>query len=584
MQTLLDAVRGRYPGHIVMMRSGDGYALYGGDAIKAGDILRRDIHLSRTRVDEDGDAVNELVIPSAEMAAVVAQLSVQSDVVLCEREDCQVSTSYYDAVARVYGVRDAVASAFGRADDSHVLENAVLDTDYHRETDTLVINVSRDGEAGVELDAAVSRLNDAYRAAVAYVGAPSRLDREGSQNLLPADARRYDALVRELGAAVLMLRQGLPGSVSGDDRDLVAYWQREMTEDADIVSRLEDDVNNAVEAVEAVVRGETVNYAAVRGSRHFSMGAENTYSVSQNPDAASRSVVVIRQEMSHSADVILPQGASREVRNEADGIRKNSIVLALLKDGIDRVTFYNAGGALALKEPNDYYGDKKVELCSLLGTTLLVKETYDLSEEIASTNRVRIEYADMIPAGDGNYALYVKPAGQEPVVVFPDPKDITRFFDVARHQRDRLDDLRMTMGRRYYNIVLQHPEFKADILMPRPVDVDMSRLSDVNIRMDRNTRNWLLFADIDNVHQKPVEIDGLQAQRFFLVDREKQEIFKLRLAADVFKEKLGYSEGRGDAQFRQSEEGCGAGPVPVSEKEGSKDGVVQEEVRGGLRL
>ena len=140
----------------------------------------------------------------------------------------------------------------------------------------------------------------------------------------------------------------------------------------------------------------------------------------------------------------------------------------------------------------------------------------------------------------------------------------------------------MTLGKKYYNIILKHPEFKADILMPKPVDVDMSRLSNVNIRKDRQTNTWMLFADIDNVHQTPVPIDKLQADRFWLVD--DKEMYKLRLAANLLAEKLGYSEGRDPAQFRGSEEGVGTGSLSDSQKDGGKDHLVQEEVRTGFRM
>ena len=586
MQTLLSAVKGAYPDHLVLMKKDEGYALYASDAIRGGDILQKDVVLSKTRFDEDGDAVNEILITAEELPEVIDKLSEVANVTLCEKEDCQVSSNLYERIDAIYAEMDHIGKALELADGNHVMVNPTLETDYNRETDNLIINNDRQGVVGMEYETAVARLNEAYRQIAAYVGSAQRLDREASQNLLPADAAEYDRLVQELSAAVLMVRQGLPATVSEVNKTLLEYWKRELKETPSIVAQLENDIDNTVGVVDKIRKGEDVNYTAIRGRDRFVMDAGNTYSITQElntrPSEQDRSVVVIRHDSSHVADVILPRGASKEVSNEADGMRKNSIILALHKEGYGQVRFYNAGGSLSLKEANDYYRDRKVDVCTLAGTTLIVKENVDLAEKLAESSKVRILFADMIKAGEKSYALYIKPENQDSIVVFPDPRDITRFFSVAEHDRDRLDGVRQSLGRKYYNIVQKHPEFKADILMPKEVDVDMNRLSNVNIRKDRQTQGWMLFADIDNVHQKPLPIDQIQAQHFWLVD--DKEMYKLRLAASMFQEKLGLGEGRDSAQFRTSEEGRGSGSVSESSKEGGKDHLNEEEVRTGVRL
>ncbi len=585
MQTLLDAVHDRYPGHLVFMKTAEGYALYGGDAISGGDKLGREISLSKSRFDADGDAMNELIIPEAEMETVVQDLAEHVNVVLCEHEDCQVPVSMYERVDSIYSLIDDLGMALDKVDGNHTMLHSILDTDYSRETDTLVLNNSREGEVGLELPTAVERLNEVYRVTAAYVGSAQRLDREASQNLLPVDARKYDALVQELSAAVLMIREGLPATVSEQNKPLLDYWQRELKENPQMMDRLKDDIDNTVSVIDDLSKGKSVNYAAIRGSSRYSMGEESQYSIIERlntlPDEKEKNIVVIRNDRNSHADVILPRGASLEVTNEAEGLRKNLVVLALKKEGVDDVRFYNGGGCLSLKEPNEYFRDKKVDLSSVNGTTLVLKESYDLAEEIESTKHVKITYADMITAGDKSYALYIKPENQDAVVVFPAPDDVARFFDAAKHDREKLQELRMSLGRKYYNIIQKHPELKADILMPKRVDVDMSRLSNVNIRMNSNNE-WMLYADIDHVHQRPVPIDKQQVDRFWLVS--DQELYKVLLAANLLAEKLGYREGRDSAQFRGTEERSGTGSVPVSQEEGGKDGFVQEEVRTGLKL
>ena len=53
---------------------------------------------------------------------------------------------------------------------------------------------------------ALQRSNDLYRAAIAYTGAENRLNRAAQQNLMPADVQKYDHLVQELAAGVVMAR------------------------------------------------------------------------------------------------------------------------------------------------------------------------------------------------------------------------------------------------------------------------------------------------------------------------------------------------------------------------------------------
>lgn len=565
LRRFYDVLHEHYNSSMLFMRQDDGYAVYGGDAIKAATFLGREVTLSN-RLDGDGDPMNMLIIPKAEMNEVLFTLVPDINAIVCEKEDCLVHEGYLSSVATIHDSIDMFADRLVASDDDRVLFTPLLPSDYRSDNNTLIINSSRVSEYGKELEFAVKRASDVYRNTVAYIGAPSRLNRQGSQDLLPADAVKYDRLVQELSAAAVMVRHGLPASVSAENRSLLDYWQRELKEDPSLVIRLENDVNTAVEVIDKIFNGEEINYAAYRSNHNYRMTDPRHYSISSElnklPDVSSGHVVVIRQKDNMSADVIMPQGASMNVENEAENITKNALVISLGKEGYQDVRFFNAGGSLGMKESNDYYKDKQAELCSLSDRSLVTLETYDLSDEIARSKIVDIEYTDMIAANETSYALYIKPLGQDALVVFPDPNDIQSFFDVAKNARDRLPEVRESLGRKYYNIVLAHPELRADILMPKQIDVDYSRLSNINIRKDKMKpdEGWKLYCDIDGKHQKPVPVDKISAKHFWLVD--DKDMFKSRLAAIMFAEKLGYSEGRNESQFRGSgdevlQEKCG---------------------------
>ena len=52
-------------------------------------------------------------------------------------------------------------------------------------------------------------------------------------------------------------------------------------------------------------------------------------------------MVIVRDDASKTADVVLPQGASLEVNNEIKGMNKQRFTNALQKEGYDNVRFYN---------------------------------------------------------------------------------------------------------------------------------------------------------------------------------------------------------------------------------------------------
>jgi len=114
----------------------------------------------------------------------------------------------------------------------------------------------------------------------------------------------------------------------------------------------------------------------------------------------------------------------------------------------------------------------------------------------------------------------------------------------------------MIKDKKYYQMVVNHPESKADVLMPKvPEGADLSRISKVNITKDRYHEGaTIMFATIDGERQKPVELSKSQIQRFWL--SEDREAFKVALAAQLFQNKLCVNQSQQTEPVAEAKDGA----------------------------
>ncbi|MDD6553469.1 MAG: DNA methyltransferase [Prevotellaceae bacterium] len=208
----------------------------------------------------------------------------------------------------------------------------------------------------------IRKATDLYRAVIAATGSKDRLNRENSLEGTPADRTKYEHLVEEISAGMLMARHGMPAAFSRLNLKDMDYWAREAREDPWLESRLEWDVNTAIGCVDKHIAGETVDYDSLRAKDSRMAADGQSYKVNDDldriPNANSREVVIIRDTKNNSADVLLPQGASVFVENELPGIKRDELTKALKEKGIQTVNFYNSGGAEGLRKPDEYFKDK----------------------------------------------------------------------------------------------------------------------------------------------------------------------------------------------------------------------------------
>ena len=573
----------KHPESVILMRSNDFYEAYGVDAETCAKTLGVSITYPEGEQPTKDNAM--VAFPHHSLDIYLPKL-VRSGarVAICDRLDDIGNAKRYGVSDAIYAKGNALVNALSKQ------ENVVLDpyreTGYDAEKDVLHFKQTRRSLLGQEVATAISRLNEVYRASVGYTGDESRLNRSGSARMLPADAQKYDCLIQELAAGVMMSREGLPASLSKESLELVPYWERELKESPALVNNIERDVNNAVEVLDKIKNGEAVDYTVLRGEKAFDAARPKLYTIASDlatiPNADTKEVVIVKDMQKKSAAVILPAGASLEVNNEISGMSKNRYVIALRKEGFENVQFYNAGGMLGLNQSNEFFADKTVDVAKLKQYDIVTIQHIDLTEEIERTSKVDIEKVSITRDDRNNPLLYVKPAEGEPFTVYPEPSDVKMFFQSFRTQE--FDNVREALGQKYYGLVLRHPDLKRNVLMPDIAEgIDLSRITKVNITKDKYKENTtVIFATIDGEPQKPVELSNLQAQRFWLVP--DQDMYKLSVAAQIWQEKLSVGQGQsedGQAQFRDHHEGSGvdSGSSAV-QAEADGEGKAHEEKRG----
>jgi len=532
----------KYPDTIKLFRVDDGYEIYGDDAKKAAPV----IGLPLTK-DENG-SYEALRFPQEDLETYLPMLVHASNKVAFFDDMEDVRLRRHTTEAELYAVSDRLVTAI-RQMGVDIDSNGV--TRYDAGRNTLYVADRTQTKPGQEMTLAMERVGDVYRAAVAYTGTDDRLNRGSRERMLPEDRDKYDRLVQELATGVMMARQGLPATVSEQNRVLVPYWERELKEDPKLLDSVERDVNNAVQVIDKIASGQQVDYAAMRGERPAVAARPGMYTIASElatiPNVEHRQVVIVRDPKEKTAAVILPSGASLELNNEVPGMNRNRFVVALKHQDIADVTFYNAGGALGLNQPNEFFADKQVEVAHLKQYELIQDEVIDLTDELARTRQVDIEKVAAIRNDKDEWVFYVKPSQGESVTIKPETTDLARFFSAI--QTEQFDNVRHEMGQKYYALAQQHPQLKQDFIMPKVEKVDLSRISSAEMFKSRYHEDMVcVTCTYDDNKKLSTEIarDTKEWQRLWLADDQKG--YKIAVAAKLFEAELNKGQEKTVAQ------------------------------------
>ena len=529
-----EKLKSNHPTAIVVARDDNQYHIYGNDATRAGKILG--LPVGQTEV--DGQKIKSTGFPLDRIDDFLPKLvQAKQWVVVADNLDSaeliRRVANEKDVLNKAYSTAQTVANSAGIGYERVMV---LQDAEYDKQADKIIVSGMTDKDSGNSRQAAIAKANDIYRAIVAATGSEQRLDRLGRNNLLPNDDAKYERFVQDLSAGILMARQGLPASLSKESMQHIDYWQREIKENPKLLGLLEKDVNNAVESIDKHMQKQIVKYEDIRKDLPLKDLAvsERQYQISTDlaklPDIDSKEIVIVRDTAKGSADVILPEGASLEDNVEISGIRKDRIKIALGHEGITDVKFYNAGGALGLKEPDDYYKDKTVSVDRLRQYEFSQHRDIDVKPQIAAAALPKIEIFTPIRDEKGQYAFFFKAENEPSFSVYPNDTHKKLYFDVRG--TDKQKEIHNALAQKYYSVAKQHPEIKVDLIMPKVSNVDMSKIERPTITKDReDPSKKYVMATIDGKFMKK-EITKAQWDKMWLAD--DMSAYKKAVAAVVF--------------------------------------------------
>lgn len=573
-------LKGKHPDALLLFRIGDFYEMYKQDAKRGSEVLG----ITLTKMNESKD-FHLAGFPHQALDTYLPKLIRAGErVAICDQLESKKTVSQsFDAKAilnKAYATAKEVAKQSGMQYERVMV---LQDAKYDSKEDKIVVSGMK-GEVGNEKMAALYKANDIYRAVVAATGTENRLDRSGRNNLLLEDDAKHEQLVRELAAGVMMARQGLPAILSKENEKLIPYWEREIKENPKLLGIVERDVNNAVETIDNLVAKRKVDYESIRGQLPGkTMEKPSKYSISQDlaklPNIETKEIVVVKDILRKEADVILPAGASLEVNNEVPGMRKDRITIALKKEGIDDVRFYNAGGSLGLNKPNSYFQGKEVTLNNLKQYELVPHHTLDVEKQAAPKKEVIIKNFQAIKDDNGRYAFFIKPENEPSFSVYPAKEHLNTFYNVIKTDKQAI--VHNALAQRYYEMATKHPDTKLDLITPKKVDVDMKLIERPSITSSaQDAKQKLIFATI-NGQRVQAPINKQQWQKMWLA--EDMGAYKRALAAVIFEPMLkrGMEEEQSQQAVSESEK------VEIKEKPAPENKVqetVTETHRTGLHM
>ena len=385
-------------------------------------------------------------------------------------------------------------------------------------------------------------VQETLRQIVSATGHQQRLAREGMvmKNGMPPsdDAVKQERLVVEIASGIKMLELGLPARLSDESLSLVEYWDRELKENPNMIDALESDVNNALEVIRKAERGEKIEYATLRNRKQTSDMREQlpkhyfvADEIRKHPDKDEKTIVLVIDPVSKSADVILPAGASPEVDNEIPGMNKARIGRALRREGIETVRFFNPDGALGYRPDDRYFAEKQVSLARLNNWALEVLSTLNVSPAVKRANEIGFDKIQMIQDDKNRWALYIKPEHQSGYSIYPDKEDINRFFSTLKQSMDNIDKVRMELAHKYYALAEIKPDLKVDLFNSGTLDVDLNRIQRVSVFKTKQD-GVLCAVTIDGQKLQPRSVSPQQWQRIWVA--EDRDSYKRHLAATLF--------------------------------------------------
>ena len=578
MMKFAEKLKSNHPTSMVIARTDSKYQIYGKDASRAGKLL----NLPVSQTEENGQKVKSVSFPLDRINDYLPKLvEAKQWVVVAENLDSAELIRQLPNEKEVISNANQTAQRVAKSAGIGYERVMVLqDAAYDKQADKIIVSGMSDKDAGDSRQAALQKANDIYRAVVAATGSEHRLDRMGRNNLLPVDDAKYERFVQDLAAGVLMARQGLPATLSKESMQNVNYLQREIRENPKMLGLIEKDVNNAIESIDKHLKQEIVKYEDIRKelTPKDLIVSPKQYKISSDlakiPDIESKQIVIVRDKAKGAADVILPEGASLDDDVEISGIRKDRIKIALGKEGISDVKFYNAGGGLGLNETNDYYKGKEVSVDKLKQYDFSQHRDIDVKPQIEAAKVANIKLFTPIKDDKGQYAFFFKVDNEPSFAVYPNEAHKRAYFDAR--STDQKKEIHDALAQKYYSVAQKHPEIKVDLIMPKVPAVDMSKIERPTITKDRDDPNKkYVMATIDGkLMKEPISKD--QWNKMWLADDMAE--YKKAVAAVTFAPFLKVEEKNENPIKQEKQENVSSNQEQtLSQSEDTNEEDVQQE-------
>ena len=524
-------IKKQHPDHLVLFAHNGVYNAFGKDAKTIHQLVKDSVTLDSINNSKSNRKTSIAYLKPSDLDKVLKAV-VSSGQRVAVADNFEVLNAPKEAT-KILSKAESVLDNYSKSTGINVQKSLTQPTSYDKETDTIILNNKKPVNPGSELRTAVENSNAIYFAISQSVANNKRLDISNQFSMPEKDIESVKQLIATVSAGVLSLKQAHPAVLSDQvSNESVESWVQDIKNDPHLLSSLERNVNNTVNTIEKLVKGEQVDYAAINGKSSYNK-AESFNLVSELNEVVNTSTMsaaVIRNNDGKSASVILSKGIES---NSENGVLNNEAFRqALLKQGVKEVKFFNPGGTLGLNKGDSYFEDKSIQIVNFDGKEVVPQQELHLNEQ---SQNVEHNFEDVSAVKDDNnrWHLYIKEKDQPYFIIQPEMRDMSRLFEAFKSQdQQAIYDTKTSLGEKYTKLVQQRPELKVDFLMPKVPAEDITRIERANIARDAQDKNkYLIFATIDGKGYHH-EISREDFRRMWKVDN--MQSYKSALAAKVF--------------------------------------------------
>ena len=524
-------IKKQHPDHLVLFAHNGVYNAFGKDAKTIHQLAKDSVTLDSINNSKSNRKTSIAYLMPSDLDKVLKAV-VSSGQRVAVADNFEVLNAPKEAT-KILSKAESVLDNYSKSTGINVQKSLTQPTSYDKETDTIILNNKKPVNPGSELRTAVENSNAIYFAISQSVANNKRLDISNQFSMPEKDIESVKQLIATVSAGVLSLKQAHPAVLSDQvSNESVESWVQDIKNDPHLLSSLERNVNNTVNTIEKLVKGEQVDYASINGKSSYNK-AESFNLVSELNEVVNTSTMsaaVIRNNDGKSASVILSKGI--ESISENGVLNNEDFRQALLKQGVKEVKFFNPGGTLGLNKGDSYFEDKSIHIVNFDGKEVVPQQELHLNKQ---SQNVEHNFEDVSAVKDDNnrWHLYIKEKDQPYFIIQPEMRDMSRLFEAFKSQdQQAIYDTKTSLGEKYTKLVQQRPELKVDFLMPKVPAEDITRIERANIARDAQDKNkYLIFATIDGKGYHH-EISREDFRRMWKVDN--MQSYKSALAAKVF--------------------------------------------------